>query len=106
MKVKDIAQAINPNGKFKIIGIRAGEKIHEQMIGTDDANYTYEFKDYYKILPFSTEFKLNKKYIKNGKKVKSNFIYSSDSNKNWMKLKNLKQWLISNKEKNLNLKNN
>jgi UDP-N-acetylglucosamine 4,6-dehydratase (inverting) len=102
MKVTDIAQAINPNGKFKIIGIRAGEKIHEQMIGADDANYTYEFKDYYKILPFFKEFKLNKKYIKNGKKVKSNFIYSSDSNKNWMKVKHLKQWLISNKEKFLN----
>jgi FlaA1/EpsC-like NDP-sugar epimerase len=102
MKVTDIAQAINPNGKFKIIGIRAGEKIHEQMIGADDANYTYEFKDYYKILPFFKEFKLNKKYIKNGKKVKSNFIYSSDSNKNWMKVKHLKQWLTSNKEKFLN----
>ena len=99
MKVTQIAKAINSNAKFKIIGIRAGEKIHEQMIGLDDANYTYEYKSYFKILPFSTDIKLNKKYVKNGKKVKSNFVYSSNENPDWMKIKDLQKWLLTNKKK-------
>jgi FlaA1/EpsC-like NDP-sugar epimerase len=102
MKVIDIAKVIKPDAKFKIIGIRAGEKIHEQMIGSDDANFTYEFESYYKILPFSNNVKLNKKYIKNGKKVKKDFIYSSNTNKKWMQAKDLKEWLLKNKKNFLN----
>ena len=62
--------------KLKIIGIRPGEKIHEQMIGIEDAPYTYEYKDYFKILPAIYDIYKNKKFIKKGKKVKNNFIYS------------------------------
>ena len=99
MKVTESAHAIKPDAKFKIIGIRAGEKIHEQMIGSDDANYTYEYKNYFKILPFSTKVKFKKKYLKDGKKVKSNFVYSSNENSHWMKKNDLKKWLLINKKK-------
>ena len=71
MKVTEIAKAINEKSKFKIIGIRPGEKIHEQMIGSDDSSSTYEYKSFYKIFPNSL--KLTKKSVKKGKKVKERF---------------------------------
>ena len=51
MNIMDIARAISPETPANIIGIRPGEKLHEQMIGEDDAYYTYEYPDLYKILP-------------------------------------------------------
>ena len=51
MKVIDIAETIAPGCKKVIVGIRPGEKIHEQMIGIEDAPFTYEYENYFKILP-------------------------------------------------------
>ena len=51
MNIMEIAKAIDSKVKIKIVGIRPGEKIHEQMIGVEDAPYTYEYDDYFKILP-------------------------------------------------------
>ena len=51
IKITDIAQVIAPKSKFKITGIRPGEKLHEQMISTEDSHYTYEYSNYFKILP-------------------------------------------------------
>lgn len=99
MKVIDIAKSINPEAKLNIIGIRPGEKIHEQMIGLEDAMYTYEYKNYFKILPSLFNWNLDKKRIKNGKKVPYNFVYSSNNNKHWMTQKELKTWIKSNLEK-------
>ena len=96
MKVTEIAKAINEKSKFKIIGIRPGEKIHEQMIGSDDSSSTYEYKSFYKIFPNSS--KLTKKIVKKGKKVKESFQYSSNTNKEWMTTKDLKQWIKDNKK--------
>tara|TARA_B100000886_G_C20034366_1_gene331192 strand:- start:140 stop:523 length:384 start_codon:yes stop_codon:yes gene_type:complete len=93
MKVLDIAKATKPNSKIKLIGLRPGEKIHEQMIGIDDAEYTYEYKDYFKILPAINNWNIDKKRIKNGKKVKINFSYSSNNNKEKMTSKQLRNWL-------------
>ena len=61
----DLAKAISTNKKFKYIGIRPGEKMHEQMISKDDAMYTYNFNSYYKILPTINN---NKKFYKINKK--------------------------------------
>ena len=55
------------------------------MIGVEDSRFTFEYKDYYKILPAIYNLYKNKKYIKYGKKVGYNFSYSSDNNKHWMK---------------------
>ena len=68
MNIIDIAKAIDPNAKHEVIGIRPGEKLHEQMIGEDDAAYTYEYDDYYKILPAINDWHLDKQRIKRGKK--------------------------------------
>ena len=74
--IKDLIRHIHPNPKIKIIGLREGEKIHEQMIGTDDSLYTVEFKDHYEILP---DLALKKIKLSKGKKVKKGFFYSSNN---------------------------
>ena len=98
MKVTDIANVVAPKTKHKIIGIRPGEKLHEQMISREDSYSTYEYSNYYKILPQINEWGKDKIGIKNGKKVLEGFIYSSESNSNWMTNNQLKKWLILNKK--------
>jgi UDP-N-acetylglucosamine 4,6-dehydratase (inverting) len=90
MLVTDIAKAINPKAEHKIIGIRPGEKIHEQMISIDDAPFTYEYKDYYKIIPATYTLDEKNQSIKDGKLVDTSFIYSSDNNHDWMSVDDLK----------------
>ena len=75
---------IKKNAKIKYIGIRPGEKLHEKMISEDDSLFTYEYKNYFKILPSFLNDSERKKYIKRGKKVKKGFSYSSDNNKEWI----------------------
>ena len=98
MKVIDIAKVISPNSKFEIIGIRPGEKIHEQMIGEEDSYTTYEYSDHFKILPQINEWGKDKKRIKNGKKVKNGFTYNSNNNLDWMTKSELKTWIKNNKD--------
>jgi FlaA1/EpsC-like NDP-sugar epimerase len=99
MKVTDVANAISSKAKQEVIGIRPGEKLHEQMIGVEDASYTYEYDDYYKILPVINNWSSDPMRINNGKKVKEGFIYSSDTNVDWMSVKTLSDWIIKNKNK-------
>jgi len=96
MTITDIAKAVAPKAKQKIIGIRPGEKIHEQMIGLEDAPYTFEYEGYFKILPMINNWSNDKKRIKKGKKVSKDFIYSSEKNDVWMTDKQLSKWLIDN----------
>jgi len=98
MKIIDIAKVIAPKAKQKIIGIRPGEKLHEQMIGSDDANSTYEYLKYFKILPQINRWEKDKLRIKNGKKVPEGFIYSSDKNSEWMTKSNFQKWFDNNKK--------
>ena len=93
MNICDIAKAINPEAKLKIIGIRPGEKIHEQMIGYEDADFTYEYDNYYKILPMLDNWCVDKNRIKNGIKVKKGFRYTSNENNDWMTIEQLQNWL-------------
>ena len=98
MKVIDIAKHIAPKAKIKIIGIRPGEKLHEKMIGNEDSKFTYEYSTYYKILPQINDWSKDSLRISNGKKVSEGFIYSSDTNKKWMKKSELKKWIRDNKD--------
>ena len=93
MKVTDLAKVIAPNCKLNIVGIRPGEKLHEQMVGIEDAPHTYEYKDYFKILPAIYHWDADVKRIKGGTKVSDDFIYSSDNNSSWMSAKELQDWL-------------
>jgi UDP-N-acetylglucosamine 4,6-dehydratase/5-epimerase len=96
MKIIDIAKLILPNGKHKIVGIRPGEKLHEQMISSDDANSTYEYENYYKILPQINMWEIDDLRIKDGIKVPEGFDYSSDNNLEWMTKSNLQKWIDEN----------
>ena len=96
MKVIDIAETIAPGCKKVIIGIRPGEKIHEQMIGIEDSPFTYEYKSYFKILPQINDWSKDRDRIKNGIKVSENFLYSSDLNTDWMTKKSLQKWISAN----------
>ena len=98
MKVTDIAKVIAPKAKHKIIGIRPGEKIHEEMISIEDSNYCYEYSSYYKILPLLNDWNKDKKRIKNGKKVPYGFFYNSKNNSNWMTKTHLKSWIDQNQD--------
>ncbi len=93
MKILDIAKVIAPRAKINIVGIRPGEKIHEQMIGLEDAPFTFEYKDYYKILPNLHGWYEDKTRIGIGKKVSNDFIYDSYSNKDYMTLNYLDGWI-------------
>jgi len=96
MSVMDIAKVIGPKNECKIIGIRPGEKLHEQMIGAEDAEYTYEYDGYFKILPNINGWSKSAERIKNGVQVSRDFVYSSDSNPDWMSHDTLRAWLDEN----------
>jgi hypothetical protein len=93
MKVTDIALAVDSKASHKIIGIRPGEKLHEQMIGAEDAPYTYEYDDHFKVLPNIYNWSKDPARINNGKLVNPNFTYASDNNKDWMSIDTIKEWL-------------
>jgi UDP-N-acetylglucosamine 4,6-dehydratase/5-epimerase len=99
MKVIDVATAVDEKCKQEEIGIRPGEKLHEQMIGAEDALYTYEYPEYFKILPSINDWANDKVRIGDGKRVPENFIYTSNNNKQWMKISELQQWIQKNKNK-------
>ena len=93
MKVIDILNAINPNADIEIIGIRPGEKIHEQMISRDEALKTYEFDDYYVILPSFVSDEHERYNYKLSNKVNENFSYNSFNNHDWMDREFLTKWI-------------
>ena len=97
-KIMDLAKSISPKSKIKFIGIKTGEKLHEEMISVNDALNTLEFKDHFVILPdskYST--KSRKKYLNRNKKIKfckEGFSYSSDKNNIFLSLKELKKLIF------------
>ena len=99
MKITDVAAAVAPEATQKIIGIRPGEKLHEQMIGEEDALSTYEYEDHFKILPVINDWDIDPQRIKNGKKVSPEFTYNSKTNEDWMTIGDLQVWLTANKNK-------
>ena len=92
MNIMDLAKAIAPECKTKIIGIRPGEKLHEVMVPRDEARMTLEFDKFFIIQPkfwfFERRFK-NKK----GKPLPEDFEYSSGTNKQWLTLEELRKMI-------------
>jgi len=103
MKVVDIAKAVDPNVKFEIVGIRPGEKLHEQMIAAEDSNYTYEYPEHFKILPAIHNWSSDPLRIQGGKLVAEDFTYNSENNPEWMSVDELSKWIEANKNKLGNL---
>ena len=83
-RITDIANAIAPSIPHKIIGLRPGEKIHEEMITASDSYYTYDLGRYFTILPSVCAWSLDE-FIKqnNAKKVDTGFSYNSGENREW-----------------------
>jgi UDP-N-acetylglucosamine 4,6-dehydratase/5-epimerase len=96
MKVIDIAKIIDPSANLEIIGIRPGEKIHEQMISQEDAQNTYDCGDYFKILPDVATSRTGEVVKNSGLKVDKSFTYTSDENSSWMSPEDLRAWLSLN----------
>lgn len=99
MTILDIAKAVAPEAEHRIIGIRPGEKIHEQMIGLEDAPNTFAYKDHYKILPMIHNWSSDPSRINDGIKVGDGFMYSSDNNSDWMSAETLKNWVDAHRNK-------
>ena len=99
MKVTDLARVIAPDAEQKIVGIRPGEKLHEQMISAEDAYYTYEYPEHFKILPVINNWSSDPDRIKDGRKVAEDFAYSSDNNPEWMSDAALRSWIDTNLDK-------
>jgi UDP-N-acetylglucosamine 4,6-dehydratase len=99
MKVTDLARVVAPEAQQEIIGIRPGEKLHEQMIGVEDSLTTYEYSDYFKILPSINDWGVDSERIKEGERVAEGFVYGSDSNPEWMSDDDLLAWMDANQGK-------
>lgn len=99
MSIIDIAKAVSPTANYKIIGIRPGEKIHEQMIGLEDAPHTYGYPGHYTILPAIHNWSSDSFRIKDGVKVDENFMYTSDSNTELMSVQELQSWIAMHRAK-------
>jgi UDP-N-acetylglucosamine 4,6-dehydratase len=96
MRVTDLASVVAPECRQEFVGIRPGEKLHEQMIGSEDSYYTYEYPEHYKVLPAINGWDKDGERIKDGKKVAEGFTYASDNNTDWMTDVQLKSWIEAN----------
>ena len=99
MKVTDLARVVAPEAEQNVIGIRPGEKLHEQMISAEDAYYTYEYPEHFKILPTINGWADCPKRIKDGVRVPEGFVYASDNNTEWMSDADLENWIEINRAK-------
>ena len=90
-RITDVATAVAPDCEQIIVGIRPGEKIHEEMITASDSFYTYDLGKYYTILPTLPNFKINDFITSFGaKKVTEGFNYDSGTNTEWESIDGLR----------------
>lgn len=91
-RILDVSKAVAPSAKTEIIGIRPGEKLHEEMITEMDSFYTYEFENHYVILPSTPNFDLQQ-YLKEFKckKVKDGFTYNSGGNVSFLTVEEIRE---------------
>jgi UDP-N-acetylglucosamine 4,6-dehydratase (inverting) len=99
MRVTDIALAVAPGARHEVVGIRPGEKLHEQMIGAEDAVHTYEYAAHFKVLPAIHNWSADPLRIQAGAKVPEGFVYASDSNAEWMSIEALQAWIATHRPK-------
>ncbi len=91
-KITDVATAIAPNCEQRVVGIRPGEKLHEEMITPSDSFYTYDLEKYYVILPSTPNWDLDKfKSEFKAEKVKQGFAYNSENNEEWETVESMRE---------------
>jgi len=97
-RILDLAKAIAPNCKIKFIGIRAGEKIHEEMISVSEGHYTIDLGKYYSIIPSYSKYSIEEYIKKFGeKKVKNKFLYNSLENNDYLSVQQIKNLIKNHK---------
>jgi UDP-N-acetylglucosamine 4,6-dehydratase (inverting) len=90
-RITDVAEAIGPECEQRVVGIRPGEKVHEEMITPSDSFYTYDLGKYFTILPNTPKWKVNDFIQKFGaKKVPEGFAYNSETNSDWESVQSLR----------------
>lgn len=95
-RILDVAKAIGPECDHKIIGIRPGEKVHEEMITPSDSFYTYDLGKYYTILPSTPKWKIEDYIIEfQAKKVPAGFAYNSGENTEWETVEGLRKLIVA-----------
>jgi FlaA1/EpsC-like NDP-sugar epimerase len=99
VRITDLARTLAPECGQEIIGMRPGEKLHEEMISREDSHYTYEYGDYFKILPAINGWAETSERVQSGLKVPEGFVYSSDNNADWMSTSDIQRWLALNKHR-------
>lgn len=99
MVITDIARCVAPEARQEVVGIRPGEKLHEQMIGQEDSLYTYEYAHHYKLLPAIHDWSACSLRIKDGEKVPEGFVYASNTNSEFMSTEELGSWIQENRSK-------
>jgi UDP-N-acetylglucosamine 4,6-dehydratase len=103
-KITEVAKAIGPNCEHRNIGIRPGEKVHEEMITASDSFFTYDIGDYYVILPFTHDWSLEdfiQKY--NATKVPMGFTYNSGQNTQWIDAEQLQSLILEHVDANFSV---
>lgn len=91
-KITDVANAIGPNCEHPIVGIRPGEKVHEEMITPSDSFYTYDLGKYFTILPSTPKWKIGDFITQfDAKKVEAGFAYNSGENTIWETIESLRE---------------
>lgn len=94
-KIIDVATAIAPDLEHKVVGIRPGEKIHEEMITPSDSFYTYDMGKYYAILPTIPNWNLEKfKKAFSATPVEAGFSYNSGTNDEWVSVEELRKFIV------------
>ncbi len=103
-KITDVAKAIAPNLEQRVVGIRPGEKLHEEMITPSDSFYTYDLGKYYVILPSTPNWDLEKfKEEFNAKKVEQGFAYNSEKNDEWETVESMRKLIKENVDSNFSV---
>lgn len=102
-RITDIAEAIAPKAEIKVIGIRPGEKVHEEMITSSDSYLTYDLGKYFVILPSTTKWDLQSFLAKNNAtKVEEGFSYNSFNNTEWLNIDQLRLLIKEHVDSNFN----
>lgn len=96
MNVLELAETLDPGGKREIIGMRPGEKLHEQMISEEDSLHTWEFDDHFRILSALSAPDTDLLKAEGGHPVDEGFTYRSDTNPETMSRETLASWLEAN----------
>ena len=100
-RIMDVAEAIGPNCEKPIVGIRPGEKVHEEMITSSDSFYTYDLGKYYVIIPATHKWKIDDFMTTfNAEKVSEGFSYNSGDNEEWETIESLRKLIIEHVDPN------